>query len=42
MDSSNVDSVFIAGNPVKRKGKWVGVDVDHASCVKRSVRAGGC
>jgi cytosine/adenosine deaminase-related metal-dependent hydrolase len=29
MDSSNVDSVFIAGSPVKRNGRLVGVDVDR-------------
>jgi len=29
MDSSNVDSVFIAGRAVKRNGRLVGVDVDR-------------
>jgi 5-methylthioadenosine/S-adenosylhomocysteine deaminase len=29
MDRSNVDSVFIAGNAVKRNGRLVGVDVDR-------------
>jgi cytosine/adenosine deaminase-related metal-dependent hydrolase len=29
MDRSNVDSVFIAGNAVKRHGRLVGVDVER-------------
>jgi 5-methylthioadenosine/S-adenosylhomocysteine deaminase len=29
MDSSNVDSVFIAGRAVKRNGRLLGVDLDH-------------
>jgi cytosine/adenosine deaminase-related metal-dependent hydrolase len=29
MDTSNVDSVFIAGNAVKRHGRLVGVDVER-------------
>ena len=29
MDTSNVDSVFIAGNAVKRNGQLVGVDVGN-------------
>lgn len=29
MDTSNVDSVFIAGRAVKRNGRLVGVDVEH-------------
>jgi cytosine/adenosine deaminase-related metal-dependent hydrolase len=28
MDTSNVDTVFIAGNAVKRAGKLVGIDLD--------------
>ena len=28
MDTSNVDSVFIAGKAVKRRGKLVGVDLN--------------
>jgi cytosine/adenosine deaminase-related metal-dependent hydrolase len=31
MDTSNVDSVFIAGKPKKRHGKLVGVDLAHIS-----------
>ena len=29
MDTSNVDSVFVAGNPLKRNGKLLNVDLDH-------------
>jgi cytosine/adenosine deaminase-related metal-dependent hydrolase len=29
MDTSNVDSVFVAGRPLKWRGKLVGVDVDR-------------
>jgi hypothetical protein len=29
MDSSNVDSVFIAGQPVKRNGRLANIDVDR-------------
>jgi cytosine/adenosine deaminase-related metal-dependent hydrolase len=29
MDTSNVDSVFVAGRPLKWKGSLVGVDVDR-------------
>jgi cytosine/adenosine deaminase-related metal-dependent hydrolase len=29
MDTSNVDSVFVAGKALKRNGELVGVDLDH-------------
>jgi len=29
MDTSNVDSVFVAGRPLKWRGSLVGVDVDR-------------
>jgi len=29
MDTSNVDSVFVAGNALKRNGKLLNVDLDH-------------
>jgi hypothetical protein len=29
MDTSNIDSVFIAGKPMKRNGQLVGVDLDR-------------
>ena len=29
MDTSNVDSVFIAGKPMKRNGELVGVDLNR-------------
>jgi hypothetical protein len=29
MDTSNVESVFVAGRPLKWRGKLVGVDVEH-------------
>jgi hypothetical protein len=29
MDRSNVESVFVAGNAVKRNGRLVGVDVER-------------
>jgi hypothetical protein len=29
MDTSNVDTVFIAGQPRKRQGQLVGVDLDR-------------
>jgi 5-methylthioadenosine/S-adenosylhomocysteine deaminase len=34
MDSSNIDSVFIAGKPMKRNGELVGVDLN---CVEKQV-----
>jgi 5-methylthioadenosine/S-adenosylhomocysteine deaminase len=37
MDTSNVDSVFIAGKAVKRNGHLVGVDVDRL--LRRAERA---
>ncbi len=29
MDTGNVDSVFVAGRPLKRNGQLVGVDLDR-------------
>jgi hypothetical protein len=29
MDTSNVDSVFVAGKALKRDGQLLGVDLDH-------------
>jgi hypothetical protein len=37
MDTSNVDSVFIAGKAVKWKGRLVGVDVERL--LQRAERA---